>query len=158
MTFKEALCQVTAYVIPRPLLSDWVMAPRRQGRFLCGVAPIRFQNAAPKTRQSMANAYGENGPRFAPQSVEDSLSFKLDRFLNPDWNRVVSFSSGARYCLGWKFFSTEGITVLISRSKTVSKKSHSSRIRIRAEEGKGDGEYLFLDIDSCEALLVFTQR
>ncbi|KAF8161203.1 cytochrome P450 [Crassisporium funariophilum] len=61
------------------------------------------------------------GLHYNPRYWEDPHAFKPSRFLQ-DWPRdaFLPFSSGARACIGRKFFETEGIailTILVSRFK-----------------------------------------
>ncbi|KAI0811261.1 cytochrome P450 [Irpex lacteus] len=61
------------------------------------------------------------GLHYNPRYWEDPHAFKPDRFLG-EWPRdaFLPFSSGARSCLGRRFFETEGIailTLLVSRYK-----------------------------------------
>ncbi|TFK26968.1 cytochrome P450 [Coprinopsis marcescibilis] len=51
---------------------------------------------------------------YNPKYWKDPHAFNPDRFLDPNWPRdaFLPFSSGARACLGRKFFETEGIAIL----------------------------------------------
>ncbi|KIP05980.1 hypothetical protein PHLGIDRAFT_119388 [Phlebiopsis gigantea 11061_1 CR5-6] len=65
------------------------------------------------------------GLHYNPRYWDDPYAFKPERFLG-DWPRdaFLPFSSGARACLGRRFFETEGIailTMLVSRYKIAVK-------------------------------------
>jgi len=94
--------------------------------------------SAEDTTLTATNAYGEKkvipvpagtnivintpGLHYNPKYWEDPYAFKPSRFLAKDWPRdaFLPFSSGARACIGRRFFETEGIailTMLVSKYK-----------------------------------------
>ncbi|KZV71454.1 cytochrome P450 [Peniophora sp. CONT] len=79
----------------------------------------RAQLPIPKSTRIVINTPAlHRNPRY----WSDPLTFKPERFLDPDWPRdaFVPFSAGPRACIGRRFFETEGIailTMLISQYK-----------------------------------------
>ncbi|KZV96290.1 cytochrome P450 [Exidia glandulosa HHB12029] len=62
------------------------------------------------------------GLHYNPKYWEDPYAFKPARFLDPNWPRdcFIPFSSGARSCIGRRFFENEAIallTMIMSRYK-----------------------------------------
>ncbi|KAF5321118.1 hypothetical protein D9619_001344 [Psilocybe cf. subviscida] len=56
---------------------------------------------------------------YSPRYWKDPHQFNPSRFLDSDWPRdaFLPFSSGARACIGRKFFETEGIAILTTLAR-----------------------------------------
>ncbi|KAF8161202.1 cytochrome P450 [Crassisporium funariophilum] len=100
---------------------------------------------------------------YNPRYWEDPHSFKPARFLG-DWPRdaFLPFSSGARACVGRKFFETEGIAVLtkiISQYKiTIKEETQFTNETFEERRSRVLSASLGLTLSPHRVPLVFTRR
>jgi len=93
------------------------------------------------------------GVHYNPRYWDDPHKFNPSRFLK-DWPRdaFLPFSSGARACLGRKFFETEGIavlTILVSQYKiTVQKDPQFAGETFEKKKIKNSICYPEIDVDA----------
>jgi len=103
------------------------------------------------------------GLHYNPRYWEDPHTFKPERFLK-DWPRdaFLPFSSGARACIGRKFFETEGIailTLLISQYKiTVKDESQFANETFEERKARVLACRAGLTVTPLRVPLTFTRR